>query len=55
VAEGSHEELLTSSELYREIVSQTSSGAAAAATNGHGAPAQVLAANGTQLNRGGQL
>jgi ABC-type multidrug transport system fused ATPase/permease subunit len=55
VAEGSHEELLTSSELYREIVSQTSSGGAAAATNGHGEPAQVLAANGTQLNRGGQL
>jgi ATP-binding cassette subfamily B protein len=53
VAQGSHEELLESSELYREIVSQTSSGAAAAASNGHGAPA--LAANGTQLNRGGQL
>jgi ATP-binding cassette subfamily B protein len=56
VAEGSHDELLERSELYREIVSQTSSGAAAAAaTNGHGAPEHVLAANGRQFNRGGQL
>jgi ABC-type multidrug transport system fused ATPase/permease subunit len=54
VAEGSHDELLERSELYREIVSQTSS-AAASASNGHGAPEHVLAANGTQLNRGGQL
>ncbi|MGH2864650.1 MAG: ABC transporter ATP-binding protein [Solirubrobacteraceae bacterium] len=59
LAEGTHEVLLERSELYREIVSQTSAGAgvavAAATSNGHGPPARVLAANGAQLNHGGQL
>jgi ABC-type multidrug transport system fused ATPase/permease subunit len=55
VAEGSHDELLERSELYREIASQTSSGTDAAASNGNGALEHVLAANGTQLNQGGQL
>jgi ABC-type multidrug transport system fused ATPase/permease subunit len=55
VAQGTHEELLEISELYREIVSQTSSAGAAAAENGHGMPAQVFAANGAQPDGGSRL
>ena len=55
VAQGDHDELLESSELYREIVAGTSSAADVDATDTD-ALEQVLAANASsQANAGGRL
>jgi ABC-type multidrug transport system fused ATPase/permease subunit len=56
VAQGSHDELLDTSELYREIVAGTSSAGDEVAATDTDALEQVLAANtSSQLNEGGRL
>jgi len=56
VAQGNHDELLVTSELYREIVAGTSSAEDVIADSDTDALEQVLATNaGSEPNAGGRL